>query len=172
MTELSIRRARAGDVADLTALLMCPGVQRFTTRMPFTGEDWVRKRVEGAYPNLYALVGEVAGRVVTWATLERGIERRAHVGSIGMSVHDAFWGRGIGRQILAALLDIADNWLGLRRVELEVNADNARAIGLYEKAGFETEGRLRGNVLRDGVLVDTLVMGRLKEPAPWMESRG
>jgi len=60
------------------------------------------------------------------------------------------------------VLRLADEDLGLLRVQLEVNADNAGAIALYESVGFETEGRLRQTIVREGAYVDSLVMGRLR----------
>lgn len=39
---------------------------------------------------------------------------------------------------MTAILDIGDNWLNLKRVELEVNTDNPVAVHLYEKFGFVT----------------------------------
>ena len=50
------------------------------------------------------------------------------------------------------------------RVELQVNVDNARAVRLYERFGFEKEGRLRANVLRDGAFIDSFMMARLRPP--------
>jgi putative acetyltransferase len=64
--------------------------------------------------------------------------------------------------MMNAVLDVADNWLGLTRVELTVFADNERAIRLYQGCGFETEGRFRRYAMRDGVLVDALAMARLR----------
>jgi putative acetyltransferase len=39
------------------------------------------------------------------------------------------------------LLDLADNWLKLVRVELDVFSDNQKAISLYQSCGFEIEGK-------------------------------
>jgi putative acetyltransferase len=55
--------------------------------------------------------------------------------------------------------------MGVLRIELTVYDDNARAIALYRKFGFEIEGRHRGYALRDGRYVDALTMARL-HPAP------
>jgi putative acetyltransferase len=63
---------------------------------------------------------------------------------------------------MAALLNHADRWLGLQRVELTVYADNARAIGLYEKHGFVREGLHRDFAFRDGTFVEALAMARLR----------
>ncbi len=65
-----------------------------------------------------------------------------------MSVHDDFQNRGVGSALMAAMIELADNWLGLRRIELEVYADNAAAIHLYEKFGFVIEGRTSARARR------------------------
>ncbi|MNE93505.1 putative acetyltransferase YhhY [compost metagenome] len=67
--------------------------------------------------------------------------------------------------MLATVLDLADNWMNVQRVELSVYADNDAAIGLYRKFGFETEGLFRQYAVRDGQLVDALSMARLR-PSP------
>ena len=79
-----------------------------------------------------------------------------------MFVHDAYQGRGIGTRLMEVLIDAADRWLGLVRVELEVYPDNDRAVRLYERFGFQVEGRKRLHAWRDGRYVDSLVMGRLR----------
>src|SRR5439155_24610069 len=89
--------------------------------------------------------------------------RRSHVGGIGLCVHDDFHRRGIGSALLAALIDLADNWLGLRRLELTVYVDNAPAIALYRKYGFVIEGTRRQDAFRDGVYVDSHAMARLQD---------
>jgi putative acetyltransferase len=79
-----------------------------------------------------------------------------------MSVHDDFQGRGVGTALMAALIELADNWLGLRRVELEVWTDNVAAIHLYQKFGFEIEGTAHAFAWRAGALVDAHYMARLR----------
>jgi L-phenylalanine/L-methionine N-acetyltransferase len=82
--------------------------------------------------------------------------------SIGMAVAGAWQGRGVGTRLLSALCDHADRWIGALRLELTVYVDNARAIALYRRHGFEVEGTHRAYALRDGVFVDALAMARLQ----------
>ena len=86
----------------------------------------------------------------------------------GLSVAAASQGHGIGTALIVALLDVADGWLGLRRIQLSVLTGNERARGLYERHGFAVEGRLRGYVISEGVLRDVWVMARVR-PAPEVE---
>jgi RimJ/RimL family protein N-acetyltransferase len=52
-------------------------------------------------------------------------------------------GKGYARDAVAALLDHFFARWGGRRVELQVRADNQRAIRFYERLGFQVEGRRR-----------------------------
>jgi L-phenylalanine/L-methionine N-acetyltransferase len=60
------------------------------------------------------------------------------------------------------IIALADNWLNVSRLELTVFTDNARAISLYKKHGFEIEGTHRSYALRYGNLSDAFAMARLK----------
>jgi putative acetyltransferase len=60
---------------------------------------------------------------------------------------------------------LAFNWLGLRRIEVTVYADNAAAVRLYRKVGFAIEGTARRFALRDGVLVDAHHMALFRHQA-------
>jgi putative acetyltransferase len=79
-----------------------------------------------------------------------------------MAVHDAYAGRGAGTALVRAALDLADRWWNLKRLELWVYADNARAVALYERFGFEREGLHRAYAYRDGEYADCLAMARLR----------
>jgi L-phenylalanine/L-methionine N-acetyltransferase len=92
--------------------------------------------------------------------------RRQHVWGIGMSVRDDWQGKGVGKQLMATMVDLADNWLGALRLELTVYVDNAVAIALYKKFGFVAEGTHRAFALRDGRFVDALAMARLHPHPP------
>ncbi|NNM31356.1 MAG: GNAT family N-acetyltransferase, partial [Akkermansiaceae bacterium] len=72
-------------------------------------------------------------------------------------------GQGAGNALMAAAIDLADNWLRIVRLELTVFTDNEPAIALYRKWGFEIEGTHRKYGLRAGELVDTHAMARVQE---------
>ena len=160
--ELAIRPITLDDADGVYRLRRQPSVLANTLSIPSIRPEAVRRRLEGYGPDDHVFVAVLDGEVVGMAGLHVGTGKLRLGGSIGMMVHDEHQGRGIGRRLLDALLDVADNYLGLARVELEVLADNARAIRLYERSGFEHEGRKRRAVLRYGDFQDILVMGRLR----------
>lgn len=71
--------------------------------------------------------------------------------------------KGFGTAAIRECLDHAKRDLGLRRVQLTVFADNARAIRTYEKCGFIQEGHLRSAVYVDGKYKDVIIMSTLIE---------
>lgn len=163
--KLTIRAVAPEDAEAIAALMNQPGVRWGTLRLPFTRVETVRKRLLEDEPGTHRILGVADGAVAANAALHQRTGRQAHVADIGLMVGDDHVRKGYGRAMLGALLTLADDWLGLTRVELEAHADNAAAIALYEAAGFEREGVRRAASLRSGVLVDSVVMGRLR-PAP------
>jgi putative acetyltransferase len=69
----------------------------------------------------------------------------------------------VGSALLEAVIELADKWLNLTRLEMEVYTDNEAAIALYKKFGFEIEGTLRKFAFRDGEYVDAYAMSRIRE---------
>ena len=63
-----------------------------------------------------------------------------HRARFGISILKEHWGMGIGRVLMEASIDCARR-AGYTQLELEVVADNERALSLYRRAGFEEYGR-------------------------------
>jgi putative acetyltransferase len=158
---ITVRPVEPEDWPDVADIFDQPGAIAGTLQLPFRSRAFQKERLEQRRPGLH-LGAVIEGKLIGTIALNRKENRRSHVGDFGMAVHDAYQGRGAGSAMLAAVLDFADRWMGLRRLELTVYADNARAIGLYEKFGFVREGLHRDFALRDGVFIDALAMARLR----------
>jgi putative acetyltransferase len=161
---IHIRRAVPDDAEQLQRIFDSPRAIWGTLQIPYTSADQRRQRLaelsDGSYPLVAVVDGEVVGQL-TLHTLSRS-PRRRHVAGLGMAVRDDWHGRGVGTALMRACIDLADNWLNLHKLELEVFVDNAPAIHLYEKFGFVTEGRLIDYAFRDGRYVDVFMMGRIR----------
>jgi len=135
-----------------------------TFQLPYPSRELWRQRLadtsDGNY-KLVAVVGELVVGMLGLHTFPNN-PRRKHAGTFGISVREDWQGKGVGTELLRAALDMADKWLNLTRIELEVYADNEPAIRLYESFGFEREGKLRQHAFRDGQYVDSIVMSRLR----------
>lgn len=143
-----------------------PGVFGGTMQLPYPSRELWRRRLAETSVGSYNLVAVAGERVVGMLGLETfpNRPRRRHAGRIGISVHSEWQGKGVGTALMAACVDLADNWLNLMRLELEVYADNEAAIHLYERFGFVYEGTLRQHAFRDGNYVDSNIMARLRPP--------
>ena len=160
--DITIRALEPEDIPDLTEAWNQRNAYAGTLQLPYTSVDAWRRRSAAAPANLTRLVAVIGGKVVGCIGLDRFENRRSHAAQFGIAVHDAYAGRGAGTALIGAVLDLADNWLQLKRIELSVYADNARAIALYERFGFEREGRYRAYAWRDGAYVDSISMARLR----------
>jgi putative acetyltransferase len=160
--DILIRALEPEDIPDLTEAWNQPRAFAGTLQLPYTPVEKRRTGFVVASPTQNSLAAVIGGKVIGLLGLSRGEARRSHVGSIGMAVHDAYAGRGVGTALMAAAVDLADNWLQLKRLELSVYADNGRAIALYERFGFEREGLARAFAWRDGAYADSLSMARLR----------
>jgi diamine N-acetyltransferase len=100
-----------------------------------------------------------------------------HIGNIGLHAIDwkdrsaelgiaigekAYWNQGHGTDAIRTLLHLAFGEMNLHRIFLRVDADNARGIGCYEKAGFRQEGTSREAVFKEGAYHDQYVMSILQ----------
>lgn len=162
-SKIIVRHREPKDLNDLYELQKGERYVWGTLQNPYTSIDVVKKRIETPVEGLTILVAEIDSKVVGQLGLMAiSRPRRRHVGTIGMGVNDAFTGQGVGTALMAACIDLADNWLNLLRLELEVFTDNDAAIHLYKKFDFVEEGVMHAHAFRAGKYVDTLNMARFR----------
>lgn len=168
---LSIRRANVRDAAAFARTMGDAAVLPGTLQLPYPDEAlWAARLTESLAPGKtdLMLVAERAGRVVGSAGLHPvgPSLRRRHAMVLGITVAPEAQGQGVGTALMQALCDYADRWAQVLRLELNVFADNTRAIALYRKFGFVLEGTHRGYAMRDGRYVDSLSMARWHPQPP------
>lgn len=160
---ITTRPLEPTDVDDVHAITTSLAVLPTTVTVPFTSRAATAQDMALGDSNRHLFGAVVEGRVVGFGGIIVGKRARTrHCGHLFVEVHESFFGKGVGTALMTAILDLADRWLGLVRVELQVNADNDRAVRLYERFGFVREGVLRANVLSNGRYIDSLVMGRVR----------
>ena len=161
---VTIRAFQMDDWRDIAELWRQPEVIWGTLQLPFQSLDDLRRRLEAPPEGMHRLVAVTGdGRAVGLLGLQVGKGRRAHTGHIGMMVHSDFHNQGIGSALLDAAIDLSQKWLNLTRLDLQVYTDNAAAIHLYQKFGFQIEGTLRRYAYRDGKYVDSYTMAWVRE---------
>lgn len=129
-----------------------------TTRTP----EGVRKWLADRGPRHPVVVANAGGAVVGWASLNRFNPRPAydHVADFSVYIARDWRGKGIGRQLLDRLIELARE-IGFHKMVLLALARNEAGIALYTRAGFSAVGVYREQGLLDGEWVDTLIMEKL-----------
>ena len=170
MSMTTVRAFEMKDWEDVAELFLAPNCRWGTMQMPFQSRDDIKKKLEnpsGTMHRLVAVDGSSA-TVIGMLGLHLFSGRRAHAAGLGMFVHDDHQDKGVGTLLMEAGLELADRWLNLRRIELAVYTDNPRAIHLYEKYGFVTEGTFVDFAFRDGVFIDAVSMARVRRPGRFL----
>ncbi len=163
MREVVVRGAEPEDYGAVHLAYSSPNAMAGTLGIPFfSQQNWREKLAKPRDDDTHLVAcvrGEVVGHLVLMVYANPRTRHSAH---FGIAVRDDWQGKGVGTELVRAALDLADNWLGLTRLDLRVYVDNAPAIALYEKFGFEIEGTHKRFAFRDGAYVDAHVMARLK----------
>ena len=160
-----VRRAEPDDYKSIYQVWAGPKAIWGTLQLPFPSAELWRKRLaeppEGTFNLLACVEDEIVGQLGLHTFPNH--PRRRHAGQIGMAVRDDWHGKGAGSALMGAAVDLADKWLNLTRLELDVYTDNEPAVRLYKKFGFVIEGTLVNYAYRDGQFVDTYTMARLRK---------
>jgi UDP-4-amino-4,6-dideoxy-N-acetyl-beta-L-altrosamine N-acetyltransferase len=162
--KVRLRRVEREDIPTFVRWFNDPEVREFLViDRPLSmaeEERWFERQLEDQSAELFAIetadgvhIGNIGLHDVNWQ------HRHAELGIfIG---EKEYWGKGYGSDAVRTALRFAFETMNLRRVSLRVYEDNARGIRVYEKCGFQHEGRAREAIFRQGRYYDELRMGIL-----------
>ena len=162
--DIKIRHFEKSDVEAIKKIYDEPHVVDGTLQLPYQSVEMWEARLESVGKNFICLVAEVEGNVVGQLgvhTIDR--PRRKHVAILAFAVSKKIEGMGVGSALMKAAIELCDNWLNVRRIELQVFQDNERAISLYRKHGFKKEGELVDFGFKFGKYVNAYSMARINE---------
>ena len=142
---------------------MYAGLSKETLRWSMPPYD--RQRIErwtSTLDNSIMLVAADQGKIVGHLQISIGTSPPFRSkGELFIYLHDEYQNLGLGAALMKEAIRLA-HARGLHRIELTVVADNYRAIRLYEKVGFQSEGLKRENYRgADGRYHDEIIMGIL-----------
>jgi L-amino acid N-acyltransferase YncA len=158
-----IRRAAPADADAICAIHNQGIADRIATldttmRTGSGTREWLAER-DARHP---VLVAERDGRVVGWGSLNRFNPRAAydHVADFSVYVERGWRGRGVGRELLEALIAAARG-IGFHKMVLAALAHNAAGLALYTRAGFTHVGVYREQGQLDGRWADVVIMEKI-----------
>lgn len=119
-------------------------------------DAWIRQSLE---ERCVAVVAEEEAAIVGYATFDRGVVRwRRHVAELRVAVTQNARGLGIGRLLLELAFELVLD-IGVTKVIARMTPDQAGALRLFKRLGFEEEAVLRDHALgEDGRTHDLLVL--------------
>lgn len=174
---IEIRSAVPSDAAAIAAIYNQGIAERSSTfeTVPRTVGDIEQRLADLArYPLLVAT--DAAGTVIGWAGLSsyRPRDCYAGIGEFSVYLDNAARGRGVGRQLLQALINVARErgyWKLLSRIFLFNTASRAlcRSVGFREVGIYEKHGQLEGRWL-DVVVVERLIPENIRDTRPAAEA--
>ncbi|WP_283107164.1 GNAT family N-acetyltransferase [Shewanella sp. 10N.261.52.F9] len=164
LIDIDIRHSLDTDINGICQLYSQKSCYSSTLQHPFPSLSRWQKRLIDLPENCYSLVAMRGDEVVGQIGMEVfSNPRRKHVANIGMAVDESYRGIGLGSALLEAIVSLAQNWLAVKRIELEVYTDNHLAISLYKKHGFVIEGEMREYAFRDGEYIDAFLMAYVRD---------
>ncbi|MCG8566570.1 MAG: GNAT family N-acetyltransferase [Desulfobacterales bacterium] len=159
---IRVRRASQADYEEIIEIYSFESVISQTSQLPYGSREFWMNFYKEKSDHSIELVVMYDNRVVGhMGILLETSPRRKHVGRFGLAVHPRYQGKGCGTALMAELINMADNWLNLTRLELEVSSENRVAIDLYEKFGFDMEGTAVDALFFRGRYLDSYHMARI-----------
>jgi phosphinothricin acetyltransferase len=165
---VTIRAATAADADAICEIHNQGIVDRIATldttlRTPHGTREWLAQRG----PRHPVVVADLLGTPVGWASLNPFNPRAAYdqVADFSVYVERASRGKGVGRQLLDRLVELARD-VGFHKMVLAAMACNEAGIALYTRAGFTRVGIYREQGLLDGKWVDVVIMEKLLPLVP------
>jgi RimJ/RimL family protein N-acetyltransferase len=168
MNTIEIRPFQISDIESFNATLntICAERRYLASVDGFSLEEsrqFIQSGLDGGIIQQVAVIGT---QIVGWCDIipypETGF---THVARLGMGILKDYRGCGLGTRLLSACLTRAQG-TPLEKIELQVFGDNAAAIALYQKLGFQPEGcKHRGRKI-DGQYQDIVLMALMLENLP------
>ncbi len=166
--ECTIRTWRLEDAEDLSLALSNKNIQnnlRDGLPYPYTADDareYISAMLEADPNETFAFAICVGDKAVGSIGVFRQGNIHSRTAEMGYYVAEPYWGRGIGSSAVKQCSDYVFENTDIMRIYAEPFAYNAASCRILEKAGFEYEGTLRKNAVKNGVVLDMRMYAKIK----------
>ena len=166
---LVLRRARLGDLSALHAILSDPAAMRYWStsphRSPAETRDWLESMIaappEGSDDYVVEHEGRVIGKAGCWRLPE-----------IGYILHPDYWGLGLAREALAAIIPLLFDRFPIPAITADVDPRNAASLALLRRLGFVQTGRAERTWLVGEEYCDSIYLALARPDASAPEGGG
>ena len=163
-----IRRWELSDARDLAAALSNKKIQdnlRDGLPYPYTeqdGKEFISAMLTANESDTFAFAITVNGKVIGSIGAFRQTNIHNKTAELGYYIAEEYWGKGIMTEAVKQLCDYVFSYTDIIRIYAEPFAYNIGSCRVLEKAGFQYEGTLRSNALKNGNVLDMKMYSKLK----------
>ena len=163
-----IRRWELSDARDLAATLSNKKIQdnlRDGLPYPYTeqdGKEFISAMLAANENDTFAFAITVNGKVIGSIGAFRQGNIHRQTAELGYYIAEEYWGKGIMTEAVKQLCDYVFSNTDIIRIYAEPFAYNIGSCRVLEKAGFQYEGTLRSNALKNGNVFDMKMYSKLK----------
>ena len=168
MMNCKIRRWELSDARDLATALSNKKIQdnlRDGLPYPYTeqdGKEFISAMLAANENDTFAFAITVNGKVIGSIGAFRQTNIHNKTAELGYYIAEEYWGKGIMTEAVKQLCDYVFSHTDIIRIYAEPFAYNIGSCRVLEKAGFQYEGTLRSNALKNGNVLDMKMYSKLK----------
>ena len=163
-----IKKWDLADAADLAAAISNKKVQdnlRDGLPYPYTekdGREYISSVLSADEKETFAFAITVDGRVIGSIAVFRQGNIHRQTAELGYYIAEGYWGKGIMTEAVKQICAYVFSKSDIIRIFADPFAYNAASCRVLEKAGFQYEGTLRSNAVKNGKVIDMKMYSLLK----------
>lgn len=164
-----IRKWELSDAKDLAAALSNKKVQdnlRDGLPYPYTvqdGKEFISAMLSADKNETFAFAIMVDDKVVGSIGIFRQGNIHSQTAELGYYIAEEYWGKGIMTEAVKQICEYVFGDSDIIRIYAEPFAYNIASCRVLEKVGFQYEGTLRSNAVKNGKVIDMKMYSLIKE---------
>ena len=164
-----IRKWKLSDVSDLALALSNKKIQdnlRDGLAYPYTKQnatEYIQAMLSADENKIFAIAITIDNKVIGSISIFRQENIHRRTGELGYYIAENYWNKGIMTEAVKQICEYVFNHSDIIRIYAEPFAYNLASCRVLEKVGFQLEGTLKNNAVKNGKIIDMKLYALLKE---------
>ena len=160
MLTFSLREWKLNDAQNLASAINNKKIlDNLRDGMPYPyaeqdGKDFITAMLSADKNSTFAFAIEIEGKVVGSIAVFRQNNIHFKTAELGYYLAEEYWGKGIMTEVVKQVCKCVFDNSDIIRIYAEPFAHNIGSCRVLEKAGFQFEGLLRANAVKNGAIID------------------
>ncbi|MDE5738001.1 MAG: GNAT family N-acetyltransferase [Oscillospiraceae bacterium] len=163
-----IRKWKLSDASDLALALSNKKIQdnlRDGLPYPYTEQnatEYIQAMLSADENKIFAFAITIDNKVIGSISIFRQENIHRRTGELGYYIAEDYWGKGIMTEAVKQICEYVFNHSDMIRIYAEPFAYNSTSCRVLEKAGFQLEGILKNNAVKNGKIIDMKLYALVK----------